>query len=129
MKKKLQIIITSLAVALGVMAVPLLPASTAVAGCSGTECLKKGARDTTPADDRKNLSPQIEIITNILLFVLGVICVIMIIIGGIRYTTSNGEQAQLTAAKNTILYALVGLVLAILAFAIVRFVMNAFLAD
>jgi hypothetical protein len=64
-------------------------------------------------------------IINILLFIIGAIAVIMIIIGGIRYTTSNGDQAQVTSAKNTILYAIVGLVVAIMAFAIVNFVLDA----
>jgi len=129
MKKKLQFIITSLAIALGVMATPLVPADTASAGtCTGTGCLKDGANATTPPGQqrRAGLNERVKIITNILMFALGLICVIVIIIGGIRYTTSNGEQAQLTAAKNTILYALVGLVLAILAYAIVNFVVDAF---
>jgi hypothetical protein len=62
------------------------------------------------------------LVANILLFVLGAIAVIMIIIGGIRYVTSNGEQQQVTAAKNTILYAVIGLILALAAYAIVNFV-------
>ena len=63
-------------------------------------------------------------IINILLFIIGAVAVIMIIIGGIRYTTSNGDQGQVTSAKNTILYAIVGLVVAIMAFAIVNFVVD-----
>ncbi len=63
-------------------------------------------------------------IVNTLLFVIGAASVIMLIIGGIRYTTSNGAAAQVTAAKNTIMYALVGLVVAFLAFAIVNWVLG-----
>lgn len=66
----------------------------------------------------------LESIINILLFIIGAIAVIMIIIGGIKYTTSNGDQAQVTSAKNTILYAIVGLVVAIMAYAIVNFVVD-----
>jgi multisubunit Na+/H+ antiporter MnhB subunit len=58
--------------------------------------------------------------------VLGAIAVIMIVIGGIRYTLSNGESAAITGAKNTILYAVIGLVVALLAYAIVNFVLGAF---
>ena len=67
----------------------------------------------------------IQKIINLLLIVIGIIAVIMIIIGGIKYTTSNGDQAQVTSAKNTILYAVVGLVVAIMAYAIVNFVLRA----
>ncbi len=52
------------------------------------------------------------------------IAVIMIIIGGIRYIISNGDQNAVTGAKNTILYAIVGLVIAIFGWAIVNFVLD-----
>ena len=61
-----------------------------------------------------------------LLFIIGAISVIMLIIGGIRYTTSNGDQQAVQNAKNTILYAVVGLVIAILAFAAINFVIGSF---
>ncbi len=66
----------------------------------------------------------IENVINILLFVIGAVAVIMIIIGGIRYTTSAGDQSAVTGAKNTILYSVVGLVIAIMAYAIVNFVVT-----
>ena len=65
-----------------------------------------------------------EKITNVLLFLIGAISVIMLIIGGIRYVVSGGDQAQVTGAKNTILYAIIGIVVAFLAYAAVRFVTN-----
>jgi len=49
--------------------------------------------------------------------------VIMLIWGGIRYTTSAGNSANVTAAKNTIMYAIIGLIIAFLAFAIVNWVL------
>lgn len=61
-------------------------------------------------------------ITNILLFLVGLIAVIMLIIGGIRYAISGGDQSAVTAAKNTILYAIVGIIVAFMAYAIVQFV-------
>lgn len=61
-------------------------------------------------------------VTNILLFLIGAISVIMLIIGGIRYVISSGDQAQVTSAKNTILYSIVGIVVAFLAYAAVAFV-------
>lgn len=64
-------------------------------------------------------------ITNVLLFIIGALAVIMIIWGGIRYTTSAGNASSVTAAKNTILYAIVGLIIAFLAFAAVNWVLGA----
>ena len=61
-----------------------------------------------------------------LLFIIGAISVIMLIIGGIRYTVSGGDSAAVTSAKNTILYAIVGIIVALLAFAIVNFVLTQF---
>lgn len=65
-----------------------------------------------------------NLIVNLLLFLIGAISVVMLIIGGIRYTISAGDSGNITAAKNTILYAIVGLIVAFLAYAIVRFVLS-----
>ena len=67
----------------------------------------------------------ITTITNTLLFVVGALAVIVIIVGGIRYATSGGNASNVTAAKNTILYAIVGLIIAFLAFAAVNWVLSA----
>ena len=69
-------------------------------------------------------NPLFTTIVNVLLFVIGAISVIMLIIGGIRYTISAGDSTSVTAAKNTIMYAIIGLVIAFLAFAIVNFVLG-----
>lgn len=67
-------------------------------------------------------------IVNILLFVIGAVSVIMLIIGGIRYTVSNGDQNAITGAKNTILYAVIGLVVAFIAYAAVNWVLDSLLS-
>lgn len=64
-------------------------------------------------------------VTNTILYIVGIIAVIMLIIGGIRYITSGGDAKKVTDAKNTVLYAIIGLVIALLAFAIVNFVISA----
>ena len=56
---------------------------------------------------------------------MGIIAVIMLIIGGIRYVTSGGDAKKVTDAKNTVLYAIIGLIISFLAFAIVNFVISA----
>ena len=63
---------------------------------------------------------------NIFLFAVGALSVILLIWGGIRYTTSAGDSNKVQAAKNTVLYAIVGLVVAILAYAIVNMVIDKF---
>lgn len=63
-------------------------------------------------------------ITNVMLFVVGAISVIMVVIGGLRYVISGGNSTNITTAKNTILYAVIGLVVAILAYAMINFVIG-----
>ena len=65
-------------------------------------------------------------ITNVLLFILGAISVIMIIIGGLRYVISGGNSTNVTAAKNTILYAIVGVIIALQSYAIINFGLGSF---
>ncbi|MBR3246282.1 hypothetical protein IKF87_00130 [Candidatus Saccharibacteria bacterium] len=64
-------------------------------------------------------------VTNTILYIVGIIAVIMLIIGGIKYVVSGGDSKKVTDAKNTVLYAIIGLVIAFLAFAIVNFVISA----
>ncbi len=65
-------------------------------------------------------------VSNILLYIIGAVSVIMIIFGGFRYVTSGGNSDNITTAKNTILYAIVGIVVALLAYAAVQFVITSF---
>lgn len=72
-----------------------------------------------------NLVEAIGLILNVVIGIVALIAVIMIIIGGIRYTTSGGSKDAVTAAKNQIMYAIIGLVIAAFSFAIVTFVTGA----
>ena len=63
-------------------------------------------------------------ITNTILYAVGIIAVVMLIWGGVRYIISGGDSKKVTDAKNTILYAILGLVVALLSYAIVNFVLN-----
>ena len=65
-------------------------------------------------------------IVNVMLFLVGILSVIMLIFGGLRYVISRGESKAVEAAKNTILYAIVGLIVSILSYAIVNFVVTSF---
>ncbi len=123
MKNKM--IVAMLAVfisATGVMAV--IPSG--IAAASPADKIKGGVERVDDEDD-SDLGGKIKTIVNMMLYLLGAIAVVMIVIGGIRYATSNGDSSTLTSAKNTILYAVVGLVVAIMAYAIVNFVVDAFI--
>lgn len=63
-------------------------------------------------------------ITNTVLYIVGIVAIIMLIIGGIKYVVSGGDAKKVTDAKNTILYAIIGLIICFLAFAIVNFVIK-----
>lgn len=124
--KKIITATLSLAMMVGLLAIPVTVF--AQDGTSPADQIQGGVDDINPqGDESPELSEQIEIVVNILLFLLGAIAVIMIIIGGIRYATANGDQSAVTSAKNTILYAVIGLIVAILAYAIVNFVLDAFI--
>lgn len=111
----------------GMLLVPMLALGLTVA----TGTLDVAAQiDLSPAQP-DNVPTELEgdsgvfkTVVNILLFVIGLISVIMLIWGGIRYTTSGGNANSVTAAKNTIMYAIIGLVIAIFAYAIVNWVVG-----
>ncbi len=88
-----------------------------------------GANSARGADQPSNLFGDTGVfaqISSILLFIIGAVAVIMLIIGGLRYVISAGDASKVQGAKNTILYALVGIVVAILAYAAVNFVIGSF---
>ena len=63
---------------------------------------------------------------NVAFFVAGALAVIMIIYGGIRYITAHGDEKQVKVAKDTIVYSVAGLIIAILAYALVTFIFDRF---
>ena len=90
--------------------------------------LQEGAEAARCDGCPKNLFGETGVfkqITNTILYIVGIIAVIMLIIGGIRYVISGGDAKKVTDAKNTVLYAIIGLVICFLAFAIVNFVISA----
>jgi hypothetical protein len=65
-----------------------------------------------------------QTIANVLIFLVGTAAVIFLIIGGLRYVLSQGNASAVEGAKNTILYAIIGIIVAVMAFAIVNFVLT-----
>ena len=72
------------------------------------------------------LSNTLKNATNTVLFIAGALAVIMIIYGGIRYITAHGDEKQVKVAKDTIVYSVAGLIIAILAYALVTFIFDRF---
>lgn len=105
----------------------LLPATAAALDVipSGS-CAKNNPICGAASGGQGALSDQVRNITNALLFILGVVAVIAIIIGGIMFAVSAGDPGKAKTAKDTVLYAVVGLVVALLAGAIVNFVVTNF---
>lgn len=89
---------------------------------SYTECGTNGHDGVTGQQD--DLMKILNVVINVVLGVIGFVAVAMIIMGGISFTTSQGDAAKTTKARNTILYGVVGLVISLLAFAIVNFVLS-----
>lgn len=73
---------------------------------------------------QEGLSSVIGTIINFVLGIVGMICVVIIIVGGITYATSQGDAGKVSKATKTLLYGVVGLVVCLLAFAIVNFVLD-----
>ncbi|GAC1570483.1 MAG: hypothetical protein NVS3B23_02350 [Candidatus Saccharimonadales bacterium] len=88
--------------------------------CEGLNATSGAGCDTTGSTSITDIT---RIIINVLSIVVGFAGLIMIIIGSIKYITSGGDSSKIASAKNTILYAIIGLVIAALAQTIVRFVL------
>lgn len=104
----------------------LLAAPAGAINVIGNACTPANKDTAVCKSSGDSVGKLIQTIINTLLFVIGAISVIMIIVGGIRYVLSNGNASQINSAKDTVLYAVIGLVVALLAYAIVGFVLNQF---
>jgi hypothetical protein len=99
---------------------PTKPTVTSGASCS---------QGSGQKDDLFGTGGIFTTIANTALFIIGAISVLMLIYGGIRYTVSGGNEKSVTAAKNTIMYAVIGVVVALLAFAIINFVLTSLISS
>ena len=104
------------------------PAVQPVSADGFLDSIINGINATNTGGMPDSLGDIIRKIINTLMFLLGSVSVLMIIYGGIRYTISGGNTENVVAAKNTILYAVIGLVVAIMAYAIVNFVVQALIS-
>jgi hypothetical protein len=135
MIKKLKSLILKLSVA-GLVLTPMLVPAAAYAQTEVQNQLCGGATDLAISADatgdceaagtegEDSVNNIITLVINIFSGIVGVVAVIMIIYGGFKYITSGGDSGNIGAAKNTILFAIVGLIIVALAQIIVRFVLG-----
>jgi hypothetical protein len=131
MKRILKKITLAMSALLLVGGLTLAVAAPAQAQVNCDEGVGKGVALTDPngqcnddGEGSNSFAGVIRNIINIFSIVVGAVSVIMIIIGGFRYIISNGDSNGVSGAKNTILYAIVGLVIVLFAQVIVRFVLT-----
>lgn len=131
-KNKLVILASILALAVPALA----PVAVSAAGnpslvdnnlCNGSNfnISTDSAGSTCPTDSSTGgINGLLRKAVNVISAVVGVIAVIMIIVGGFKYITSGGDSNNVSGAKNTIIYAIIGLIIVALAQVIVHFVLN-----
>ncbi len=137
MIQKLKILLISFAMALGMSAPALIPAAAhaasatdnnitnglctganSAAGQGGSECAAGGNGNS----DLKSLAGKV---VNLISLIVGIVAIIMIIYGGFRYITSGGDSGRVGNAKNTLIYAIIGLIIVALSQFIVHYVLTA----
>jgi len=96
-------------------------AETAATGKSASSGCAYSTGRTTVSTGIKNIAIQA---VNIISIIVGVVAIIMIIYGGFKYITSGGESNNVSAAKNTLIYAIIGLIIVALAQVIVHWVLD-----
>jgi len=137
MLKKIKTTLTLGLAALFLMAAPALVLSAPVLAASDVaDCVSQGSGldgnidgqcdpDTSAIDGNDgDLSSTFRFIINVFSIIVGVVAVIMIIWGGFKYITSGGDSGKVTSAKNTIIYAIIGLIIVALSQFIVQFVLQ-----
>lgn len=127
MKKSIKVMLA------GLLAVPMLALGVSVATpvaqtAFAVGTIQDGASDARATSGQSdNLFGEggvFRTITDAALYIIGAVSVLMLIYGGIRYTLSAGNEKDVTAAKNTILYAIIGIIVALMAYAIVHWVIG-----
>lgn len=126
-KKRYLVLFTAVAMLVSFLALPISQASAQLfegakeATCNGVD-LNSGSQPCDQSSGAK-ITSLIATIINIVSIVVGVVAVVMLIIGGFKFITSQGDSNSVASARNTIMYALIGLVVVVLAQFIVRFVL------
>lgn len=118
--KKLKVILSVLTL----LATSLVNSTAVFAIDSGAQSGFKKGIVNSGGTSSSDVGAGIQDVVNLLLFVAGVIAVVVIVVAGLRFVLSNGDPGAASKARSTIIYAVVGLVVAIMAYAIVNFVLT-----
>ena len=123
----IQKITKSLICLVAVLGFAVAPATTAYAAKidindANQEVSEEACKNVNDCNPSSPLGSVFSNVTNVILFLVGAVAVIMLIIGGFRYVMSNGDAGAIKGAKDTILYAIIGIVVAFLAYAAVNFI-------
>ncbi len=132
MLRSLRKIVATIGVSLGLAFVPVavpvvVYAADPIGGnlaCGADLTTTEGDCQESTAVGTERIQLIVTTIVNIFSIVVGIVAVIMIVVGGFKYITSGGDSGNITSAKNTIVYAVIGLVIVALAQFIVKFVLN-----
>lgn len=125
--------IALLALTVAPVAVVANSLSASAASCDGIQnCVDGGISSTDSSGATSSVDAETKVtelaqdVINIFSWVVGIISVIMVIVGGFQYITSGGDSGKVTTAKNTIMYALIGIVIVALSQIMVKFVLQKF---
>lgn len=112
----------------GFSAISVASLPTNVSAQAANSVVKKGIKTATTADmENKSIAGEgglISILINFLLWTVGILSVVMIIFSGFRYITSAGDAAKTKSAQTALTYSIVGLIVAVFAWAIVNIVLD-----
>ncbi len=125
--EKIKIAMCGLAVAM-VGATTLMPAASVSAESAVDATIQTKAEKAKgflgSSEQNSDLMGTLQAIVNVVIGIIGFVAVVMTVIGGFQYTLSAGDAGKVKKAKDTILYGIIGLVVALLSFAIVNFVLT-----
>lgn len=125
-KRSILLLVAVFSLAVGTFALTARPAEAALfssakdAACGGVDL---SGNPKTCDSSGANINSIITTVINIVSFIVGIIAVIMLIVGGFKFVTSGGDSNNVASARNTILYAIIGLVVVAIAQFIVQFVL------
>jgi hypothetical protein len=131
--KQIKIVLISILIMLGGL-VPLTPALAlasplSVAGDSLKQDACAGLDQVSAAQGcdtgGSGINDFVASVVNILSLIVGMAAVIMIIVAGLKFVTANGDSSRVASARNTLIYALIGIAIAALAQVLVHFVLSA----
>lgn len=123
MKHRIKHVLLAAMMVLGLAAFAL-PTTTYAIDVTEEACKSNPTATICRTSASNDIGTIINTIINVLLFLVGAIAVVMIIVGGVRFATSAGNADSIKAAKSTVLYAVIGLVISLLAYAIINFVVT-----